>query len=194
MLVGYVGKIEADFVGGWAADTENPDAAIDVVIYVDGRRVAQVSCNDFRQDLLDLKIYGHGRHGLRYTFPTPLPLNAIDRVTVRFARTGAVVPNGERVSLGWNPLRAILVTAPGRSGTTLMMSRLSVSPQICVAETHPFEVRQISYWATVVATLAGAADFERSMHPDHLEGDGAGRKPDVRQLSGECRFHGPQHK
>ena len=30
----------------------------------------------------------------------------------------------------------------------------------------------MSYWSTVVRTLAGAADYERSMHPDRLEGDG----------------------
>jgi hypothetical protein len=53
-----------------------------------------------------------------------------------------------------------------------MMGRLSLSKQICVAEKHPYEIRQISYWATVVATLAGVADFEHSMHPDRLEGDG----------------------
>jgi hypothetical protein len=172
MLVGYIGTIAADFIGGWAADTEDPDTVINVVIYVDGKRVAQVPCDIFRPDLRDLKIYGQGNHGLRYVFPTPLPLSAINRVTVRFARTGAIVPNGERVLLDGKSMRAILVTAPGRSGTTLMMSRLFLSPQICVAESPPFEVRLISYWSTVVRTLTASADYERSTHPDRLEGDG----------------------
>jgi hypothetical protein len=52
------------------------------------------------------------------------------------------------------------------------MGRMSLSPQICIAEQHPYEVRQISYWSTVVGTLAAGADFERSTHPDRLEGDG----------------------
>jgi hypothetical protein len=172
MLVGYIGKITGDFIGGWAADTEDPDTVINVVIYFDGKRVAQVPCDIFRPDLRDLKIYGQGNHGLRYVFPTPLPLSAINRVTVRFARTGAIVPNGERVLLDGKSMRAILVTAPGRSGTTLMMSRLFLSPQICVAESPPFEVRLISYWSTVVRTLTASADYERSTHPDKLEGDG----------------------
>jgi hypothetical protein len=75
-------------------------------------------------------------------------------------------------SPGASGLGAVLITAPGRSGTTLMMSRLSRSPQICIAETHPFEVRLISYWSTVVNILAGKADYEHSMHPDKLGGDG----------------------
>jgi hypothetical protein len=53
-----------------------------------------------------------------------------------------------------------------------MMSRLARSQQICIAETSPFEVRLISYWATVSRTLTGAADYDNSMHPDKLEGDG----------------------
>ncbi len=53
-----------------------------------------------------------------------------------------------------------------------MMHRLSRSLQVCVAETHPFEVRLISYWSTAVTTLTAPADHERSMHPDKLEGDG----------------------
>jgi hypothetical protein len=172
MLVGYVGRIEADFVGGWAAETDEPDTVVDVIIYLDGKRIAQVPCGDFRQDLLDHKIYGQGNHGFRYAFTTVLPLSVLDRVTVRFAQTGAIVPNGDKPLSGGRPLSAVLVTAPGRSGTTLMMSRLSMSPEICVAETPPFEVRLMSYWSTVVRTLTGAANYDHSTHPDRLEGDG----------------------
>jgi hypothetical protein len=170
MLVGYIEEIAADFVHGWAADTEHPDAVVDVAIYVDGKRVAQVPCGDLRRDLQDLGRYGEGRHGFRFTFATPLSVS--DRVTARFVHTGGIVPNGERLFADYTPLNAILVSAPGRSGTSLLMGRLSLSPQICIAEMHPFEVRQISYWSTVVATLTRQADFQRSMHPDRLEGDG----------------------
>lgn len=171
-FVGHVGRIEPDFIGGWAADTANPESIIDVVVYIDGNRVAQVSCGEFRQDLLELKVYGRGHHGFRHNFATPVPMDLLDRITVRFAQTGAIVPNGEKILPGGETITPILVTAPGRSGTTLMMSRLSLSPQICVAETPPYEVRLISYWATVVKTLSAEADYEHSTHPDKLEGDG----------------------
>ena len=172
MLVGHVGRLAADVVGGWAADTENPDAAVDVIIYVDGKRVAQVACDQLREDLRDLQTYGEGRHGFRYQFPTPLPIAYLDRVSVRFVRTGALLPEGEKALPAPGRLQPILVTAAGRSGTTLMMNRLSRSPQICLAETPPFEVRLLSYWSTVVRTLTAEADHDRSMHPDNLEGDG----------------------
>jgi hypothetical protein len=171
-FVGHIGRIEPDFVGGWAADTAHPDAVVEVVVYVDGTRVAQVACNVFRPDLRDLKTLGQGNHGFRYSFPEPIPPHMLNRIVVRFALTGAVVANGERLFAGRNRLNAVLITAPGRSGTTLMMSRLALSPQIAVAETPPFEVRLLSYWATVVRTLTGAADHERSTHPDKLEGNG----------------------
>jgi hypothetical protein len=172
MLVGHVGRVEPHFIGGWAADTEAPDSVVDVIVYIDGKRASRLSCDVFREDLLDLKIYGEGSHGFASHISPPLPLHLLDRVTVRFARTGAALPDGDRPIRGAAALQAILVTAPGRSGTTVLMSRLSRSPQICIAEAHPFEVRQVSYWSTVVRTLGGEADYQRSMHPDQLEGDG----------------------
>ena len=172
MLTGHVGRIEADVIGGWAADTDAPDVVVDVIIYIDGKRAARVSCDRYRPDLHDLQIYGEGHHGFEWRISPPFPLQMLDRVTVRFASSGALLPDGERILHGASRPRAILVTAPGRSGTTVLMSRLSHSPQICIAEAHPFEVRQISYWSTVVETLTGKADYERSMNPDRLEGDG----------------------
>jgi hypothetical protein len=70
------------------------------------------------------------------------------------------------------PLTPIMVTAPGRSGTTLLMGLLSRSPDIVAAELPPYEVRLIAYHASVFTTLTAPADFERSHHPDRLEGDG----------------------
>jgi hypothetical protein len=172
MLVGHVGRITPEVIGGWAADTEALDAVVDVIIYVDGKRAARVTCDRYREDLRDLGIYGEGRHGFEHQISPPLPLHLIDRVTVRFADSGMVLPDGERAMRRDASLGAILVTAPGRSGTTLLMSRLSRSPQICVAEAYPFEVRLISYWATAVKVLSAGPDYERSTHPDGLQGDG----------------------
>ncbi len=173
MLVGHVGQIKAEFIGGWAADTEAPNSVVDVIVYIDGKRATHLSCDHFRQDLLDLGKYGEGRHGFQWRISPPLPLDLLDRISVRFARTGAVLPGGEMMRLPrQGDLSPILITAPGRSGTTLMMGRLALSPLICVAESHPFEVRLIAYWSTVVRILAAEADYERSTHPDKLEGDG----------------------
>jgi hypothetical protein len=66
----------------------------------------------------------------------------------------------------------VLVTAPGRSGTTLLMGLLARSPEIVAAELVPYEVRMIAYYAVAFTTLTGQADWDRSHHPDRLEGDG----------------------
>ena len=184
MLVGYVDEIDPRGVAGWAADTEIPNSVVEILIYVDGKRLTKVACDRFREDFRVLQIYGEGRHAFSHTFAEPLPLHLVERVSVRFVRTGQLLPKGEARLSERQGLGAIMVTAPGRSGTTLMMSRLAQSPQICVAETPPFEVRHISYWATVVSTLMRAADYERSMHPDQLEGDGfkVGSNPFSHQL------------
>ena len=173
MLVGHVGQVKADFIGGWAADTEAPNSVVDVIVYIDGKRANHLSCDHFRQDLLDLGKYGEGRHGFQWRISPPLPVDLLDRISVRFSRTGAVLPGGEIMRLPkQGDLSPILITAPGRSGTTLMMGRLALSPLICIAESHPFEVRLMAYWSTTVRILAGGPDYERSTHPDKLEGDG----------------------
>jgi hypothetical protein len=76
---------------------------------------------------------------------------------------------GTRPARGLMP---ILVTAPGRSGTTLLMSLLARSPRIVAAELVPYEVRLISYHATAFQVLTAPANLERSSHPDNLQGDG----------------------
>jgi len=69
-------------------------------------------------------------------------------------------------------LLPVLVTAPGRSGTTLLMGLLARSPDIVAAELVPYELRLISYHAAAWHILTSPADLERSTHPDRLEGDG----------------------
>jgi hypothetical protein len=66
----------------------------------------------------------------------------------------------------------ILVTGPGRSGTTLLMGILAHLPQVCVAELIPYETKLLSYYATAYHTLTQPADPVRSMHPDLLRKDG----------------------
>jgi hypothetical protein len=82
-------------------------------------------------------------------------------------------------------LTPILVTAPGRSGTTLLMGLLARTQEIVAAELVPYEVRLISYHAAAFQVLTAPADLERSTHPDRLEGDGyhVGFNP----------FHSPQY-
>lgn len=94
---------------------------------------------------------------------------------------GAVAGRAPRA----DSLTPILVTAPGRSGTTLLMGLLARAPEIVAAELVPYEVRLISYHAAAFQVLTASADLEHSTHPDRLEGDGfhVGFNP----------FHSPQY-
>lgn len=175
MLAGHVDVIDRNRVAGWAADLSAPDKAIDVEIYVNGEYCTRVSCNRARADLRGAGRWGAGDHGFRFVFASALSPELTHRIAVRFAANGQTVPNGEGVipSIAHSDqLSPILIVAPGRSGTTLMMSRLSQCPQIVVADMSPFEVRLLSYYTTAYHVLTSTANFEQSMHPDHLEGNG----------------------
>jgi hypothetical protein len=172
MLVGHLDTVDHAYIGGWAADTDAPESVVHVIIYFDGKRAAQVRADRFRQDLHALGSYGSGNHGFRYELTDPLPLSLLNRISVRFAETGALLGDGNKRFEGTAGLSPILVTAPGRSGTTFLMNRLAQCREICVAETPPYEVRLLAYWSTVSHILTAEANFERSTHPDRLEGDG----------------------
>ncbi len=178
MRGGHVDSITRATVAGWAADDSDPDAQLELRVAVDGQEAGRVFAERPRRDLAALGRYGDGAHGFLFTFPAPLSAFQDHRITVSFA-DGMAVPGGERLLSGEDraPVEAeqpspILVTAPGRSGTTYLMSCLAASPQIVVAELVPYEVRLLSYYAAAYAVLTAPADTGHSTHPDRLEGDG----------------------
>jgi hypothetical protein len=173
MLIGYVDRIDQNVVAGWAADSDLPESIISVVIYVGGKRVATIPCDRDRSDLGVLPdLRGFVRHGFRFEFSSPLNFDLIGQVSVRFSKTGEILPRGQIKGQHFPSISPILVSAPARSGTTFMMNRLSHSSKICIVEVPPFEVRLLAYWASVYRTLTAEPDFNRSTHPDSPEGDG----------------------
>ena len=94
MLRGHLDEVSYSNVAGWAADTSNPDGVVEVSIFVDGRKVVQSECNQFRQDLNE-QGFGRGRHGFSYDFPVKLDETTKMRIAVRFAETGVALENGE---------------------------------------------------------------------------------------------------
>ena len=193
MRAGHVDAISRRTVAGWAADTERPGARLVVSITVNGVHLADVVAERQRNDLASLGRYGDGKHGFSYTFPEPLGTEQAHVVLVAYQEDGTPLPNGRHTlaaagptaSDATKPLQPILITAPGRSGTTLLMGLLARVPEIIAAELVPYELRLISYHAAAFNVLTAPADLERSTHPDRLEGDGfhIGFNP----------FHSPQY-
>jgi Sulfotransferase domain len=120
-------------------------------------------------------VRGSAPHGLRFAFPSRLPEGLDLRIAIRFADSGEALSNGNAVLPAVSDafrLAPILVTAPGRSGTTMLMERLGKCNEVVVANSHPFEIRMLSYYATAYNILTSPANLQRSTHPDKLEGTG----------------------
>jgi hypothetical protein len=99
MHVGHVDRITRQDVAGWAADADHPDHVVDVSIFVNGDKVAQISCDQQRDDLRRDGKYGAGCHGFVHSFAAPLSDDIDATVAVR------VVPSGEHLGMGCGIIR-----------------------------------------------------------------------------------------
>ena len=132
MHLGHVDRISREAISGWAADPDDLDRPTDVVVIVDGIKIARVRCDSLREDLLARGIYGNGRHGFQHKFSPPLPLSRDAKVAVRFADTGQPVPNGDILLPGGGtepriipaPAPAPIVPAPTTPRTLFRLLRL----------------------------------------------------------------------
>jgi len=95
MLAGFVDRISHGEVAGWAADKEQPDETVEISIFVDEYKRAQLACDLARPDLRQSGQWGDGRHGFRFRFPAPLAREMTHRVSVRFTATGRALNEGE---------------------------------------------------------------------------------------------------
>jgi hypothetical protein len=188
MRGGHIDSLSRRAVAGWAADPERPALRLTVSIAVNGVHLAELVADRPRNDLASLGRFGDGRHGFLFNFPEPLAAEREQVVVVSFAEDGKPLPNGRHTlaraqapatgstsgaaAMPAAGLTPILVTAPGRSGTTLLMGLLARAPEIVAAELVPYEVRLISYHAAAFNVLTAPANLEHSSHPDRLEGDG----------------------
>ena len=93
MLEGYVDQVTPECVSGWAADDEDPDRTVDVLIFVNGANVARVACDRFREDLKETERFGEGLHGFWYPLDDAVPVGATADVGVHFADSGLAVGN-----------------------------------------------------------------------------------------------------
>ncbi len=60
-LTGFVDVYKPAVIGGWAWDSEHPEAFVDVEILRDGTPLARVTAGAYRDDLSESEL--HGAHG-----------------------------------------------------------------------------------------------------------------------------------
>lgn len=120
LLQGHVDRITRQVVTGWAADAAAPDDRIAVSIFVNGRKLVQLDCDQPRLDLRHLGLYGEGRHGFRYEFAPPLPDTEATRIAVRFAESGLLLGHGNaRIARG--AAEAVVVPVPPEAQEQLIV-------------------------------------------------------------------------
>jgi hypothetical protein len=120
MLQGHVDEVSHRAIAGWAADDTRPDDTLDVSIFVNARKVAQVACDKPRQDLIKTGQYGHGNHGFAFRFPKPLPAGQEIRLSVRFSQSGSALTRGECL-LATDGIRVLPPPDPVPFETPIMM-------------------------------------------------------------------------
>ncbi len=98
-LRGFVERIEAGRLLGWAQDARFPDAPVCLDIAIDGAVLMRVVAERYRGDLHRAGV-GNGQHGFEAALPEILAAQTIDRLIVRRSSDGAPIrihPESPRV-------------------------------------------------------------------------------------------------
>jgi hypothetical protein len=89
VLRGYIDRIRATSIAGWAQNADAPEAPVCLDIFADGKLIGQVLANSYRDDLKCAGL-GSGHHAFTFTRP-PGFVFASDAVEVRRSLDGAAL-------------------------------------------------------------------------------------------------------
>lgn len=89
VLLGYVDRVDAKCIAGWAQNADHREAPVCLDIYAGGQLIGQTLANRYREDLEQAKL-GSGRHG--FVFTPPAGLDVVGNVVeVRRSLDGATL-------------------------------------------------------------------------------------------------------
>ncbi len=83
---GWIDRVDAQHVAGWAWDLTRPERTVDVEVYDGDHRIATAPAGLYRPDLVEAGI-GNGRHGFLYPVADALRDGRKHKITVRAAGT-----------------------------------------------------------------------------------------------------------
>ena len=98
-LRGFVDRVSADTVEGWAQNMEHPEAPVCLDIYISDRLIGHALANRYREDLAKARL-GSGRHGFVFTPPRGSIIIGSDKVEVRRSLDAAALPSTRCVLAG----------------------------------------------------------------------------------------------
>lgn len=96
-LRGRVDQATVERVLGWAFDEEDVERQVEVSIFLNEHKIAQVRCDAMREDLINAGTFGSVGHGFEYRFDPPLDPTKPSRVTVRCLDSGRMLDRGDRM-------------------------------------------------------------------------------------------------
>jgi hypothetical protein len=166
-------------VRGFAVGASEPVAHVE--LSVSGRPVRRVPCNAARPALAAERpdLPGAGSSGFFAT------LSALDLPREFELRVDALLPGGERAGLAlirgrraalttsFSPrMQPLMLTGPGRAGSTIFMQMLAGHPRIAVHPPFDEEPRVATYWIDAMRALARPQSWLRQISPAaRLDGD-----------------------
>jgi len=180
---GDIDEISRARILGWAMDSEDPDAALELGVVVNGRVVGHCRADRLREGLRESpEPSTAGRHAFSHDFDPPLCVFERHEIMLTAEPFGALPAPFARVlpRPKGTPLTPIIVTSIDGSGTTALMGEFARHSAIVVADPHPHEVKLLAYYASALRALLVGQDQERSIRLDAtLDGDGyrIGRNP-----------------
>lgn len=165
-------------ITGWVVGRESEAVAVEVIDRESRLRVAPIERE--RGDVA--RQFGDRESALVSGFSTVvgtmgLPHDFELLVRVNFA-DGRKVPlalirgRREPITTGYDPqLGPIMVTALGRSGTTMLMHALAACPDVVVGGAYPYELRFARYWLHAAKVLSDPADPNNGPSVDAFQHD-----------------------
>jgi hypothetical protein len=162
MLTGHVDILSRREIHGWAVDTEALDAAVGVIITIDGCFHGKTEAS-VRRD-----------HGFVWHFDPELSKGIACTVAVYFESSGELIADGrqrfypQQAAIAHAGLLPVLVTSFGRSGSSLLMHRLSRQPEIIIPGGFPYETRLATYYANAYRLLTEYDDDAEVADPNRL--------------------------
>ena len=160
-------------VAGWVV-TKAPVAEVEFV-----NEQSVVACCELTVSRPDVaKVYGSSSQvGFRKAIGTAglAPAFTIGvRVVFQDGRRGEIaeIRGTQQLTSAFTPsMQPIMVTSPGRSGSTWLMRMLAEHPDIIVHERFPYETYVCSYWMHFIHVLAAPADTlrEESLHSGGIQ-------------------------
>ena len=170
MLIGHIDRLDRHYLSGWAVDTENPEAIVEIAVLVNGQEWKRIKADNPRTDLFERGDFGHGAHGFTYLFDRPMSL--LFRYSIKLVGycNGNSRPIAERELVPPSgisrPRTPVLVTASGRSGTTILMKHLSASKSIITYDKYPYEMKMLSYYCKAFDVMTASPSIDATMPAD----------------------------